>query len=230
MKKQTFQIALTPKELNEMAGRYHFDGEALPQIEALYRTVLPLLRTEAVYRLLQNGKLASLHMPFTDVCACAVTLGAGIDRLQELYSEVGAVWENYILECIGNTLLEKAYEKLSALIWQETGLYLNEYRFPGSEMPIETVKEILQELSEGKASSIVYNEVYTLQPKKSVVFLGILGERKRECSVCNGCGRMECECRKRSVHKKDEEAFRKSENYSYGYQRIFGVVEKGEEK
>lgn len=274
MKKVTLQVTLTQKELIEMADRYHFDREALPQIEALYRAVLPLLRISAVYRLLSFADACACagdtgmvfgHSPFAAVCACAVTLGEGIDRLQELYSGAGAVWEDYILECLGNTLLEKTYERLGVMIWQETGLYLNGYRFPGSDMPIEKEKDILQKLKKVTEAPgpkettevsekvteedfpVTCSEVYTLRPKKSVVFLGILGEKKSGCGICDSCGRAECEYRKEmearkdtgkakqetcreDMQKKDEKAIGKPGNYSYGYQRIFGGGKEGDGK
>ena len=127
---------------------------------------------------------------------CAVTLGERIDALQELYTQAGALTEAYMLECLGCALLDKACDQLENMIYQETGLYMQEYDFPGSEIPIQKMQEILQNLSEAiEDFPISCNEQFVMQPKKSVTFRGGLGLTRRTRSLCASCTNKDCESR-----------------------------------
>jgi len=221
MKRLELSVSLTGGELKELVRRCHFDMAALPQIGALHGALFPLLHTEGIYDISAgalDGYVGGISPSEKERCLCVVTLGNDFDRLQELYGEAGAVWEEYILECLGNSLLEKAYGQLGRRIWQDTGLFLNAYYFPGSDMPIGAVKDILRELSAGEEDfPVSCNEAYTLRPGKSVVFIGGLGEKKDGCGICDNCRNEDCEYRRVGAA-----AGRNRENYSYGYQRIFG--------
>lgn len=209
MKRWMLSVSLTEEEREEMAVRCHFDRAELPKISAFYEAVLPLVRAQACFCMAapeRAGEKAAL---------CAVSLGQKFDALQELYSSVEAVSEAYILECIGNMLLEKACERLADILGRETGLFPETCRFPGSHMPIEEMGDMIKELSAGeKDFFITCSESYCLQPKKSVIYLGILGKCKTERHMCEDCPKKDCENRR--------------QNYNYGYQKIFGREEKRE--
>lgn len=165
---------------------------------------------------------------------CAVTLGNGIDDMQALYGGAEAVMDDYILECLGSALLEKAYEELAGVLRRETGLFINHYLFPGSQTELSQVAEIVGRLSAGgERIPVSYNTEFVLTPKKSVIFIGILEEKKAGCGICTDCPKTDCENRKgqlRHSREKEERAkssqtqksLGKDRNYSYGYQRIFG--------
>lgn len=242
MKKAVFSIRLTKEEQEQMAERYHFEKTQLYRIAALHEALLPLLQAEGYYEILpqketagilQNGILLQDYTRSGDLqqavaqneiepkkaALCAVTLGSGIDDMQALYGGAEAVMDDYILECLGSSLLEKAYEALSGVIARETGLFLNRYLFPGSQTELSQIADIIERLSvQGECVPISCNTDFVLTPKKSVVFIGILEKRKTTCGICADCPKTDCESR--GKRQKADRA--KDRNYSYGYQRIFG--------
>jgi hypothetical protein len=184
VKKTRLVPRMTENDRRWFAGRHHFGMEEMPRIDAMYLAILPLLRAQGCYGI-QEG-----------IVQCAVTLGERIDALQELYTQAGALTEAYMLECLGCALLDKACDQLENMIYQETGLYMQEYDFPGSEIPIEKMQEILQKLSEAiEDFPISCNEQFVMQPKKSVTFRGGLGLTRRTRSLCASCTNKDCESR-----------------------------------
>lgn len=128
---------------------------------------------------------------------CAVTLGSGVDDMQALYGGAEAVMDDYILECLGSALLEKAYEELAGVLRRETGLFLNRYLFPGSQTELWQIAEIVGRLSSGgERIPVSYSAEFVLTPKKSVVFIGILEARKADCGICADCRKTDCENRR----------------------------------
>lgn len=184
VKKTRLVPRMTENDRRWFAGRHHFGMEEMPRIDAMYLAILPLLRAQGCFGM-QEG-----------IVQCAVTLGDRIDALQELYTQAGALTEVYMLECLGCALLDKACDQLENVIYQETGLYMQEYDFPGSEIPIEKMQEILQNLSEAiEDFPISCNEHFVMQPKKSVTFRGGLGLTRRTRSLCASCTNKDCESR-----------------------------------
>lgn len=264
MKRAVFSIRLTKEEQEQMARRCHFEKEQLYRIAALHEALLPLLRAEGCYEILSpeesDAILPGGVMPRDGAGAqkdcehgedllrtalksgaapekaalCAVTLGSGIDDMQALYGGAEAVMDDYILECLGSALLEKAYEELAGVLRRETGMFLNRYLFPGSQTELSQVAEIVGRLSAGgERIPVSYNTEFVLTPKKSVVFIGILEAKKAGCGICADCPKTDCENRKGQLrHSRAKEEREKSSqtqksrgkdrNYSYGYQRIFG--------
>ncbi len=191
MKQAGLTVELTKAEREEMADRYHFERAQLPQITALYEAALPLLRVQACF------ETAAPAYGHERSVFCAVTLGETFDAMQALYSDAGAMSETYFLECIGNTLLEKACQRLGDMLREETGLSLERLEFPGTHIPMEQMADMIQALAAGQTEFIVTcSEVYVLRPKKSVVFRGILGETCGEQNICANCPRKECENRR----------------------------------
>ncbi len=193
-----FLVSLTREERNRMAKRYHFRKTDLSRIEVLYEEALPLVQVQVCYMFQSQTVL------------CAVTLGEGFDRLQERYSQAQAVSDTYILECIGSMLLEKAYEQIAAEVLRETGQFLCRMEFPGSDLPLAKMQEILQNLAKEEGIlPVSCNEYFMLLPKKSVVFLGRLGKERAAGCICTNCPRKNCESRQ--ADRKEKDAFRMPE-------------------
>lgn len=198
MSMMVFPVSLTPEEQKRMAARYHFRQTDLSEIEALYGEVLPLIQVQVCY-LFQDQTML-----------CAVTLGEGFDRLQEAYSQRQAVWEAYLLECIGSMLLEKAYEQITDVVLRETGQFLYRLDFPGSDLPFSKMQEILQNLAKEEENiPVSCNEYCILLPKKSVVFSGRLGKERVDGCICTNCPRKSCEGRQ--TDRKEKDAFHAGE-------------------
>ena len=188
MRKELLSLSLTEKEFCELAGRYHFDQAGLARIRILHEAILPLLCPQACYTIKEREVF------------CAVTLGEGIDRMQESCSLADELLDVYILDSIGASLLEKAYEQLHIRLFEETGLYLQYFAFPGSELPMTKMQEILQNLTgQLEKLPISCNPACMLTPKKSVVFMAELGEKRQDhgiCFCCAMCSRSTCKNRR----------------------------------
>lgn len=123
----------------------------------------------------------------------AMTLGDGVDRLQETYLEEGRMTECYMAEALAGELLLTLYQKFNRRIREKTGRHVARYRFYGAEegLPLEEMEKapVLQGQDE-----ISCNSACCLLPKKSVVFWAELTEEEgRVCEgICAGCGRKDC--------------------------------------
>lgn len=127
--------------------------------------------------------------------AVIVTLGSGFDMLQERYMQRGRLSEGYMLECIGMELLCNAYEQTAERIYGRTGMWISGFDFLGDREPLSRMTEIFQKI---QPREIQYNQAYMLTPKKTVIFLTDLCEKRKEsyCHVCTDCGNMNCPNRK----------------------------------
>lgn len=183
-------IQLNREELLAAAEDWHFDRGAFPDLQRMYRALLPLLETEVTV----------VWKPELLTAYCAVTLGAGIDRLQEQCSDSGSVSGAYMLECLGSVLLQKAYDTVDELLRENTGLFVQRYIFPGDgELPLSENARILERIREADAAdppAVSCNGSYVLTPQKSVVFVAVLGEDRRDRHLCDTCRSVNCPNRK----------------------------------
>lgn len=125
-----------------------------------------------------------------------VTLGPGVDALQESYLQQGLLTEAYMVENLAGELLLRAYPLWNEWVVSqgspEKELHVRRYHFPGSEdgCPLEKLPELLKKLD----IPVTCTEAYCLLPKKSVAFYAELTrERNVRCEgICVGCGRKDC--------------------------------------
>lgn len=183
----------------QILSRYHFDKAQEGQIRALAKRLLsvaaPVLY-HAPCSLEEQNRLAVL-----------VTLGAGVDGLQDICTEEGRLGESYMVECIAMELLGNAYEQSAEKIYSHYGLWMGRFDFLGSALPIEETEALFRIL---EPLEISYNQAYMLTPKKTVAFYTALTQ-KRQASYCNQCDA----CRNtRCAHRRSR--------LTYGYQQIFG--------
>ena len=203
-----------------MIARYHFRAEDIPIIQSLSQVMQPLLRVRAYYVWQKRDSVIS----YDDYAVVFLTLGNGVDRLQELYMEQNCLSEAYMIDCIALEYLTKAYEEFVRLIQKETGKWAVKIDFLGDTYPIEMLSTLIQKFDK---MEIGYNEKFVLTPSKSVAFLLPMSDArtKNPCHICENCSNTECLFRKDSRGKK--EGMRSSDNQqampnTYGYQRIFG--------
>lgn len=230
-------IQLNREELLAAAADWHFGSEVFPEFQERYRALLPFLETQIDVAWEPEADRAAAdgrETPVTDQSStgfrymegqpayCAVTLGAGIDRLQERCSDSGDMSGAYMLECLGCVLLQKAYDIVDELLRENTGLYVQRYVFPGDgELPLSDNGRILRRIREagdareagrssdsvrvGKSTgeernpnspAVFCNESYVLMPKKSVVFVAVLGADRTDRHLCDACPSLTCPNRK----------------------------------
>lgn len=155
-----------------------------------------------------------------DEVLAAATLGGGVDRLLEEWSDKGQILDSYAADCLAMEALQCLYGLLEDEL-VKTNAYIERYQFPDpEEEEEENMAYILKQLQ--CSETIGLTDDGTLRPMKSVVFIGILtaDQRKRCSTICRDCGRVDCPNRY-SLHMgnyREPGALR----YSYGYQRIFG--------
>ena len=105
-------IQLNREELLAAEEDWHFDRGAFPEFQEMYRALLPLLeiQIDVAWTPGTDQSGAGCQDMAEQSAYCAVTLGPGIDRLQELCSDSRDVTGAYMLECLGSVLLQKAYD------------------------------------------------------------------------------------------------------------------------
>lgn len=182
----------------QILSRYHFRESDEARIRALAKRVLLAAEPLLYY--------APRSLEEQSGLAVLVTLGAGVDDLQNACTEEGRLSESYMIECIAMELLGNAYEQSAEKIYDHYGQWISGFAFLGSAVPIQEMETLFRIL---KPQEIFYNQAYMLTPKKTVAFYTTLTGKRQEayCNQCESCGNTKC------AHRKA--------HFTYGYQQIF---------
>lgn len=188
------QVRLTKRDLKEAAGRYHFQEEDFPLLDALYQGILSLLQITAYYRWGKTGR----QIQYEEYAIVFLTLGDGIDALQNVYLERKCLSEAYIIECVSLAILDKAYAEFVKQFQKKTGKWAEKIDFLGDTYPMELLPELYNEF---EFMDITYNENLVLLPSKSVAFLlpVSVGKQEGACHICSRCQNIRCIFRKEPV-------------------------------
>lgn len=206
-------LALTATEgfLDAVMEKFHFCAEDRACFYEVGRRVEAAVQKDAGfwYAELEEAALAVL------------TLGEGVDVLQEQYTKEGLLTECYMAETIAGELMKNAYRDFNCWVEMHTGRHVARYRFFGAQeaggqtasgkpertkavqpdgnkvrlsfdrLSLEAMSAALQELG---ITQVQCNRACCLTPKKSVVFLAELtdDETVRCEGICTGCGRKDC--------------------------------------
>lgn len=237
--RERLSLHLQDRQYRDMAARYHFaehDLEQLKKVGALAKEAAEPVMYYGVF--MQGAEVGEEQHDALgkERMAVIVTLGIGVDELQNRYIRRERLTESYMIECIGMELLRAAYEQAAERIHAHTGKWISDFEFVGDKVPFDCMEVIFKRLS---PKGISYNQAYMLTPKKTVVFLTDLCEERREsyCRICADCSHTECPDRMadnghnpeelwtgRSSVESDVEVHGEgtNQNLTYGYQRIFG--------
>lgn len=212
--------------LRKVCGKYHYQNTDNQSLFETAERMLPLIREQACwnYRLfvLPEGR----ELPAGKYAEAAITLGEGLDRLQEEYAGKGLLSECYMVEALASELLLQAYASYNKRMASETPFHVARYHFLGSEeaYPANLLPELLRRLE----MPVSCNEAFCMIPKKSVAFVAELTEDETvKCpGICVGCKGPAG----RSCPNRVEEGLQLSRliadmtdvPLSYGYSRIFG--------
>lgn len=125
--------------------------------------------------------------------AAALTLGAGVDALQEEYGRTDRLLECYMAEVLADELMRSACGRMNEWIWEHAGLRVARYRFFGED-PALLPEDMPAELARLGAEGIRCNRGFCLIPKKSLAMrLELSADPQTACaSVCSGCSRKDC--------------------------------------
>ena len=188
----------------QILSRYHFEKKDEGKIRALTECLFSAAAPVLYYAPIGPKEQSRL--------AVLVTLGAGVDELQDACTKEGRLGESYMVECIAMELLGNAYEQSAERIHDHYGLWIGGFDFLGSTVPIEEMETLFCILEPQEVS---YNQAYMLTPKKTVAFYTDLTEVRQEsyCNQCAACRNTKCAHRRAPL--------------TYGYQQIFGKRENG---
>lgn len=225
---------VTPVFLGGVRRKFHFDEGQLAEIREVAEEMLPVLRKEAFWTRAvylpenlrhekisgANGDGAQPALLYAVYEKAAMSLGRGVDLLQESYSEKGLLLQSYIVEVLAGELLMRGYDAYNRYVAAHTDRHVARYHFPGSEeaFPLEMLLELLKDFTE----EITCNAAFCMVPKKSVVFISELtqDESVRCQGICVGCGNAACPNRAEEnplIRKRVADM-----PLTYGYSRILG--------
>lgn len=180
--------------LKKVRVKYHFDEEQAAQIQAAADEMLPKMREEAFWSRQESFSNNEWQSKDTGTAYenVAMSLGIGVDLLQESYSEKGLLLESYMVEVLASELLMRGYDAYNRYVMEHTAYHVARYHFPGSEEALPL--EILPQLLNGLTHKITCNSAFCMQPKKSVVFISELTQDETvSCKgICVGCSNTAC--------------------------------------
>ena len=206
--------------IKKVCEKFHYEEIHLRELQAVAEEMLPLMRREAFWEVctpwIWNGgeKTDAVYE------GVVMTLGKGLDCLQENYHKEGMFTESYMLETLASELLLQGYRAYNCHTGATGNRHVARYHFPGSEksLPLEMLPQMLSRFS----VQVSCNDAFCILPKKSVVFLAELTQDEQAgCEgICMGCGNLRCSNRV----EEDAQMGRTMTDMplTYGYQRIFG--------
>lgn len=219
---------VTPAFLEGVRKKYHFGETQIMELQAVAEEMAPWMRKEAFWERKEVLLRDQSWVDRSDKSAksyerVVMTLGHGIDCLQETYSESGWLLQSYMTEVLAGEILYRGYDAYQQYIRSKTGWYVANYHFPGSEdaFPLELLADLLK----GYAPRITCNSAFCMSPSKSVVFISELTEEDsmHGNSICAGCTNRCCiyrsesdDCEKKQIHGMRDMPM------TYGYSQIFG--------
>lgn len=181
-------LALTRKELEEAAVKYHFsDMDTRMGAEKLWKIHEKLCEAAdcRAVCMVEKEKMEA---------EAVLTLGAQVDALQEEYQKQGLLMEAYLLDCLCRELLRKGNRALDERIQERMNLYAIRYLFPGQNLPLEEMERIFSHF-DGR-SPVKLLPGFVLLPRQSVAYRIALSDREPEtcADICAECaGRASCE-------------------------------------
>ena len=181
-----------------------------------------------------------------------MTLGVGVDDLQEDFLKKGQITEAYMVEVLGSEILLQAYAIYNAWVKAQGEYAVKRYHFLGTDAyfvreenekdssmhkniagtgnTMRTVDgislqlETLPEILKRSGLTVTCTEGYCMVPKKSVAFYAELtSDKSQVCEgICMGCGRADCPNRM-SAGTNQRGNRMLDRPLTYGYARILGL-------
>lgn len=218
---------LSPAFLEGVRKKFHYDETQALEFQIVAEEMLPLMREEAFWeRRVSSGE--NKHQ--SEACSViheqvVMSLGNGVDCLQERYSERELLSQSYMIEVLASELLLQGYVAYNRYIRKNTDWHVARYHFLGSEedFPLEMLPKLLKELT----PLITCNSAFCMLPKKSVAFIAELTQdEKIQCKgICVGCNSLNCSNRIADGGLVGRRLSVMSDMpLTYGYGRIFGLI------
>ena len=204
------EITISDDLLKKVMRKYHYHEEDMEELRQVADVLEGVLKGRSGFwcRLPGTGKpqmqkTAEEHetaeeqgnseLQETMFVQVVMTLGAGVDELQNYYVDEEAFCECYMVETMGNELLLECYVEFNEWVARQSGWHVARYHFFGSreDMPLEGMKEVLEHYRD---TAVACNDAYCLIPKMSVIFLAELTRDDQQIceGICMGCGNRTC--------------------------------------
>lgn len=193
MNKIKLDLTVTESFLDTVIKKFHFSEEDRACFYDVGRKLEAAAQKEAGFWYAEQGEAA----------LAVLTLGAGVDVLQEEYTKAGLLTECYMAETIAGELMMNAYRDFNCWVERNTGWHVARYHFFGaqeagvqtdaakrerdvawqSQLHGDETVRIPDMLSLEEMSAVLHklgitqvqcNHAYCLTPRKSVVFLAEL--------------------------------------------------------
>ncbi|MDE7342339.1 MAG: hypothetical protein K2N80_17555 [Lachnospiraceae bacterium] len=227
---------LSPAFLEKVRVKFHYEETQAEALKAVAEEMYPLLCREAFWER-RRAEGQAVERAEDELPACltslsetqyervVMSLGAGLDALQERYSGQGRLSQSYMLEVLAGELLMQGYGAYNRYIAETTVWHVARYHFPGSEeaYPLEMLPDLLK----GFTGQVTCNEAFCMIPKKSVVFVSELTQdEKMRCEgICIGCNSAHCANRAAGDSREKQLWARMADvPLGYGYSRILGKL------
>lgn len=211
--------------LEKVCMKFHYEKERMEELRKVAEKMQPLIRRDGLWERRKSAPGYSLKPQTADAVyeEVVMSLGKGIDDLQEDFHGKGMLSESYMLEVLAGELLLAGYGAYNREVIEKGNRHVAGYHFPGSEeeLPLKMVPELLHAFH----SPVTCNEAFCLIPKKSVVFLAELTcDSAIQCeSICTGCQNTHCPNRVEDDPLRGHMLTRMADMpLTYGYSRILG--------
>lgn len=219
MEKTELHLKVTEGFLHAVMKKFHFGQEEWELFRRIGAEVESAVQKRAGFWCSDCGAQSQ------NLAVVALTLGAGVDELQERYAKEGLLTEMYMAETIAGELLLTAYRSFNRWVEKKTGRHVARYFFFGAQdtYPLD---ELPAALKMSGQQEVKCNRACCLTPKKSVVFLAELTDEETvRCEgICMGCGRGDCPNRCEEAEERERLRWPDLTDRAlpYGYARILG--------
>ena len=206
--------------IKKVCEKFHYEEINLSELQAVAGEMLRLMGRQAFWEVCTPWIWDCGEKTDAVYEGVVMTLGKGLDCLQESYQKEGMLTESYMLEALASELLLHGYKAYNHHVREAGGWHVARYHFPGSEKNLSL--EMLPHMLSRFSVQVSCNEAFCIMPKKSVVFLAELtqDETVRCEGICVGCENVRCS--NRMEEDAQMERIMTDIPLTYGYQRIFG--------
>jgi hypothetical protein len=144
--------------INTVQKKYHFTENDFGELSDIYQQIQLVITPYAEYRINRHTTGVELIDRGT-ATAVAMSLGAGLDRLQERYMREEKLSEAYMLDCISSELLLIMYKEFNLSYARFHRRYVERYVFIGDLLPVTAMRDVLEFISTGNVGSGTSDEI-----------------------------------------------------------------------
>ena len=176
--KEIINIKLENCKLDYFIQKYHFTNRDILLMEQLINKINEKIKI-TLYWKMENSKVYLIY-----------TLGHEIDEIVTSEKKDENLFEYYMVDCLSQELLKKAYEKGEEIIREKTGFWIDNYYFIGNQGKTDTEFRKIEEIFDIlEPEGITYNKSFVMIPAKTVALFADLANHKGQNveKMCKNC-------------------------------------------